>query len=73
MLINERVKQLNQSNSDKKSYSTDEIIHILGVTRQTVYKLIKRGCFKAVCVESGYRIYKDSFDKWLDGDDGGDC
>ena len=39
---------------------------MLGIARQTVYKLINQGCFKAVKVEKGYRIVKSSFDKWLD-------
>lgn len=40
----------------------------LGITRQTVYKLIKQGCFQAVMLETGYRIIKTSFDKWLDNE-----
>ena len=41
---------------------------MLGIARQTVYKLINQGCFKAVKVEKGYRIVKASFDKWLDNE-----
>lgn len=31
-------------------------------------KLIKQGCFQAVMLETGYRIIKTSFDKWLDNE-----
>lgn len=49
-------------------YSVEEVQSILGITRQTVYKLIKQGCFQAVMLETGYRIIKTSFDKWLDNE-----
>ena len=67
MSIETRVKELNGT-SQKKSYSVEEVMQILGVVRQTVYKLIERGCFKAVKVDNGYRIVKKSFDKWLDNE-----
>lgn len=44
---------------------------MLGVCRQTVYKLIKKGCFKAVMIDHRYRIIKSSFDLWLDGEQKG--
>lgn len=66
MLIEERVKALNGNDNQKKSYTVEEVMQMLGVVRQTVYKLIKQGCFKAVKVEKGYRIVKESFYKWLD-------
>ena len=47
MSIETRVKELNGT-SQKKSYSVEEVMQILGVVRQTIYKLIERGCFKAV-------------------------
>jgi len=55
---------------NKKSYTVQEVIQILGTTRQSIYKLIDEGCFRAVKVENGYRIYKDSFDEWLEGKEG---
>ena len=67
MSIEERTKQLNKSTFDKRSYSVDEVAEVLQITRQTVYKLIKRGCFRAIKVENnGYRIIKKNFDNWLD-------
>lgn len=68
MSIEERAKQLNRGTFEKRSYSVDEVSEILGITRQTVYKLINQGCFKAITVERGYRIIKKSFDEWLDNE-----
>lgn len=71
MSIERRIQELNKIISfNKKSYTVPEVIEILGTTRQSIYKLIEEGCFRAVKVENGYRIYKDSFDKWLDGKEG---
>lgn len=28
----------------------------------------KQGCFQAIMLETGYRIIKSSFDKWLDNE-----
>ena len=64
----DRVRELNGGTYTKKSYSVEEVQSILGITRQTVYKLIKQGCFQAVMLETGYRIIKTSFDKWLDNE-----
>lgn len=68
MSIEERAKLLNRGTFEKRSYSVDEVSEILGTTRQTVYKLINQGCFKAIRVERGYRIIKKSFDEWLDNE-----
>ena len=68
MSIEERAKQLNKNTFQKKSYSVEEVAEILDTTRQTVYKLINQGCFQAVMLEKGYRIIKQSFDKWLDNE-----
>lgn len=68
MSIEDRVRKLNGSTFSKKSYSVEEVQEILGITRQTVYKLIKQGCFEAIRLENGYRIIKASFDKWLDNE-----
>lgn len=71
MSIDSRIRALNQDVSfNKKSYTVQEVIQILGTTRQSIYKLIDEGCFRAVKVENGYRIYKNSFDEWLEGKDG---
>ena len=68
MSIEAKVKELNGGTVKKKSYTVEEVTQILGVIRQTVYKLIDSGCFKAVKVDKGYRIVKSSLDKWLDNE-----
>lgn len=60
----------NKKNIDAKaSYSCKEVMKILEVTRQSIYRLIKNEEFKATMSDLGYRIDKDDFDKWLDGRD----
>lgn len=66
--FDDRVRELNKQVYNKGSYSVEEVCEILSVARQTVYKLINQGCFKAVRVERGYRIVKASFDEWLDNE-----
>lgn len=68
MSLEEKIVSLNQPTHEKKSYSVVEVQNILGISRQTVYKLIKQKCFKAVKIETGYRILKESFDCWLDNE-----
>lgn len=51
----------------KASYSCKEVMKILKVTRQSIYRLIKNEEFKATMSDLGYRIDKASFEKWLDG------
>ncbi len=68
MSIDEKIKAFNERQGDKKSYSVEEVVNMLGVTRQTVYKLIKQGCFEALLLDGTYRIKKLSFDLWLDNE-----
>lgn len=51
---------------NKRVYTCEEIQNILGVSKGTVYNLIKSNSFKSVRVGGQYRISKLSFDKWLD-------
>lgn len=66
--FDDRVRKLNRKVFNKGSYSVEEVCEMLGIARQTVYKLINQGCFKVVKVERGYRIIKSSFDEWLDNE-----
>ena len=68
MSIEEKIKEVNGNAYEKKSYSVQEVQDILGISRQTVYKLIKQNSFKSVKFETGYRILKESFDSWLDNE-----
>lgn len=52
--------------SEKRTYSVDEIMGILDISRSTAYVLIKRGLFKSVKAGKQIRVSKKSFDAWLD-------
>ena len=52
---------------EKRCYTVDELMFILGCGRRTVYDLLKRNEFRYIRLGgSGYRISKKSFDEWLD-------
>lgn len=51
---------------DKRCYTVKELQEILGISRPTVYELLKRNEFRWIQIGSSYRISKKSFDEWLD-------
>ena len=55
-----------QSNTDKRVYTVDEIQDILGIGRTSAYSLVKQRVFHSVRVGGSIRISKKSFDAWLD-------
>lgn len=69
-MFEKRIAELNGTVKVKRTYTVAEICEILGVGRASVYNLIKEGAFKAVLVDSKYRVIKASFDEWLDSDNG---
>lgn len=57
----------------KKVYSADEIQVILGIGRTKVYEFLdsvnkKQKPFRVIKIGRVYRIPKDSFDKWINGE-----
>ena len=54
-------------NVEKRSYSLSEIQEILGISRGTVYTLLKRNLFHYVRIGNRIRVSRKSFDAWLDG------
>ena len=53
--------------AEKRCYTVQELQEILGVSRPTVYRLLKRNEFRWIQLDGGkYRISKKSFDDWLD-------
>lgn len=52
---------------EKRCYTVEELQNILGISRGSVYELLKRKEFKWFQIGGGrYRISKKSFDSWLD-------
>ena len=51
---------------EKRVYTVDEIIDILGIGKNAAYTLVNSGVFHSVKIGGHYRISKKSFDKWLD-------
>ena len=52
----------------KTTYTVEEIMEILRISRPTAYKLIKSRVFSSIKFKNTIRISKESFDKWLDPD-----
>ena len=51
----------------RRCYTVEDLQAILGVSRPTVYALLKRNEFRWFQIGGGkYRISKKSFDEWLD-------
>ncbi|MGP1434704.1 MAG: helix-turn-helix domain-containing protein [Catonella sp.] len=51
---------------EKRCYTVKELQEILGVSRSTVYDLLKKNEFRWLQIGTSYRISKKSFDEWLD-------
>ncbi len=52
--------------SEKRCYTVKDLQEILGVSRPSVYDLLKINEFRWILVGGKYRISKKSFDAWLD-------
>lgn len=67
--MNENIGNIPMMEYEKRVYTPDEIQDILGVSRTTIYQLIKSKVFHSVRVGGQYRISKKSFDDWLENAD----
>ena len=73
-LMEQRMAELNAHNAEKspipdnekRAYSVDDIMAILGISRSSAYILIKKNLFRSVKIGNQRRISKASFDEWLD-------
>ena len=54
--------------AEKRCYTVKELQEILGVSRPSVYELLKRNEFRSFIIGGKHVISKRSFDMWLDGD-----
>ena len=52
--------------AEKRCYTVKDLQDILGVSRPSVYDLLKKNEFRWILVCGKYRISKKSFDAWLD-------
>lgn len=50
----------------KEEHTVKELQEILGISRPTVYELLKKNEFRWIQIGTKYRISKKSFDDWLD-------
>ena len=49
-----------------RTYTVNEVAHILGVSRAQAYRLVQEDLFKSVRIGNAIRISKRSFDEWLE-------
>ena len=52
--------------AEKRCYTVKEVQEMLGISRPTVYELLKKNEFRWSQIGNKYRISKKSFDEWLD-------
>ena len=52
--------------AEKRCYTVKEVQEMLGISRPTVYELLKKNEFRWIQIGTKYRISKKSFDEWLD-------
>ena len=52
--------------AEKRCYTVKEVQEMLGISRPTVYELLKKNEFRWIQIGNKYRISKKSSDEWLD-------
>lgn len=68
--MNAQTKSLYEElEGEKRVYTVDEVMDILGIGKNAAYNLVNSGVFHVVKIGGHYRISKKSFDKWLDNHD----
>ena len=55
-----------ENTTEKRCYTVKELQEILGISRPTVYELLKKKEFRWIQIGTKSRISKKSFDEWLD-------
>ena len=51
---------------ERRTYTVEDIAHILGIDRTSTYLLVREGHFKIIRIGNAIRISKRSFDEWLE-------
>lgn len=60
------MEKITENTTEKRCYTVKELQEILGISRPTVYELLKKNEFRWIQIGTKYRISKKSFDEWLD-------
>ena len=55
--------------TEKRCYTVKELQEILGVSRPSVYELLKKNEFRSYVIGGKHIISNRSFDKWFDGEE----
>lgn len=61
---------MTESTQNKRVYTVEDIMDMLGIGKNAAYELVKSGKFHCVKVGSHYRISKKAFEEWLEGNGG---
>lgn len=61
----ETIRENNAMQTKKEGYDVYDIMHMLDISKNSAYKLIKSNCFKYITIGKMYRVPKASFDNWL--------
>ena len=69
MIEEEKGKEPVSQKPQKRTYTVDEIMDILSLSRNGAYALIRRNEFHSVRIGGRIRISCKSFDEWLDQQD----
>ena len=57
---------LHNENDSREYCRKKEVQEMRGISRPTVYELLKKNEFRWIQIGNKYRISKKSFDEWLD-------
>lgn len=57
----------NKITFEKRVYTVEDIMNMVGIGKNTAYELVKSGAFHFVKVGGHFRIPKKAFDEWLEG------
>ena len=67
-MMGQEIPKVQESRGSNRCYSVDDLSEILGVSKPTVYNLLKQKVFRWLLIGGKYRISRKSFDDWLDGE-----
>ena len=51
---------------EKVFYTPQQIAEMLGVRKETIYRLIKKGEIPSIRIGTRYKVLKEQFEEWLE-------